>query len=175
MFKIAKKIKKKAKAKPKKKAAKKAKKPAKKKAAKKSIKKAVKKKVVAKKAVKKKVVKKAKKKAPAIRAAVKKALPVKKEPAMLAEPKAEEKPITGKEVGKITHYYSHINVAVLEITKGSLKVGDRIRLVGHTTDFEQTVDSMQIEHLQIQEAHPGQAIGLRVIDHVREHDVVYRL
>ncbi|MAE42605.1 hypothetical protein CMO93_02445 [Candidatus Woesearchaeota archaeon] len=61
---------------------------------------------------------------------------------MAEEKKAEEK-IPGKEVGKVTHYYTNIGVAVVELT-GALKVGDKIRIKGATSDFEQTVDSMQI-------------------------------
>jgi len=78
----------------------------------------------------------------------------------------------GKEVGKITHYFDKIGVAVVEMS-GKLKVGDRIRIKGNVTDFEQNVDSMQIEHQQIQEAKKGQAIGLKVADKVRENDKVF--
>ena len=131
-----------------KKATKKAKKPAKKKPAKKAVKKP------AKKAAKKPAKKAVKKLAPA--------------------PKAPVEESLGEEVGTVTHYYSHISVAVIDIT-GKLKVGDKIRIKGHTSDFTQNVDSMQIEHDKIQEAKAGDAIGMKVKDHVREHDKVYKI
>ena len=75
-------------------------------------------------------------------------------------------------MGKITHFFNKIGVAVVELT-GTLRVGDKIRIKGQVTDFEQTVDSMQIEHEQIEEAKPGQSIGLKVKDKVREGDEVF--
>ena len=92
----------------------------------------------------------------------------------LEEKKEAKEEALGEEIGRITHYYTHIGVGVLEITKGTLKVGDKIRIKGATTDFEQKVDSMQIEHEEIEEAEAGQAIGMKVKEHVREHDKVYR-
>jgi hypothetical protein len=77
------------------------------------------------------------------------------------------------EVGHITHFFSKINVAVLELT-APLAVGDRILIKGPTTDFEQTVDSMQIEHANIPKAEAGQSIGLKMAEHVKERDVVYK-
>lgn len=82
----------------------------------------------------------------------------------------EEKPV---EVGKITHFFSKINVAVVELT-APLSVGDKIRIQGPTTDFEQTVQSMQIEHENVEAAKKGQSIGLRVNERVRENDTVYK-
>jgi len=79
-----------------------------------------------------------------------------------------------QEVGKVTHFFSKINVAVVELT-GTLSVGERIRIQGPTTDFEQTVDSMQIEHENVKTAKPGQSIGLKVKERVRENDTVYKL
>ena len=78
----------------------------------------------------------------------------------------------GRKVGKITHYFSKIGVAVVELTD-TLKEGDKIRIKGSTTDFEQTVESMQIEHEQITEATAGQSIGMSVKDVVREGDEVF--
>jgi hypothetical protein len=83
---------------------------------------------------------------------------------------SEEKVI---EVGHITHFFSKINVAVLELT-APLVVGDRILVKGPTTDFEQVVDSMQIEHANIPRAEAGQSIGLKMAQPVRERDVVYK-
>ena len=79
-----------------------------------------------------------------------------------------------KEVGKVTHYFSKIGVGVIKLT-GILAVGDNIHIKGATTDFEQEIDSMQIEREEIEEAEAGQSIGLKVKDHVREHDVVYKV
>jgi putative protease len=79
-----------------------------------------------------------------------------------------------KPVGKVTHYYTHLGVAVVEL-EDELKIGDVIHIKGHTSDFTQTVDSMQIEHQPIEVAKPGQAIGLKVKEHAREHDIVYKV
>ncbi len=90
------------------------------------------------------------------------------------EAKPEEEKI-GEEVGVITHYFNKIGVGVVKIEKGSLKVGDKIRIKGATTDFEQTVESMQKEHESIEEAKEGESVGLKVKEHVREHDRVYKV
>lgn len=78
-------------------------------------------------------------------------------------------------VGKVTHYYSKIGVAIVEITDGSLNIGDTIKIKGHLTDFTQTVDSMQIEHQSIEEADVGNTIGLKVKEKCREGDIVYKV
>ncbi len=77
------------------------------------------------------------------------------------------------EIGRITHFFSKISVAVIEL-KASLKVGDTIVIKGPTTDFQQVVDSMQIEHENVQTALAGQSIGLRVVQRVRETDAVFK-
>jgi len=77
-------------------------------------------------------------------------------------------------VGKVTHFFSKISVAVIELT-ATLSVGDRIRIQGPTTNFEQTVDSMQIEHQNVKTAKKGQSIGLKVSERVRENDTVYKI
>lgn len=79
-----------------------------------------------------------------------------------------------QEVGKITHFFSKINVAVVDLT-ATLSVGNRIRIQGPTTNFEQTVDSMQIEHENVKTAKKGQSIGLKVNERVREKDTVYKV
>jgi putative protease len=79
-----------------------------------------------------------------------------------------------EEVGKVTHFYPKISVAVVDL-KAPLRVGDRILIKGNVTNFEQTVESMQIEHQNIEEADAGQSIGLKVIERARENDVVYKL
>jgi len=83
-----------------------------------------------------------------------------------------EKELT--EAGKITHFFSKINVAIVELT-APLSVGDGILIKGPTTNVEQKVESMQIEHADVQKATRGQSIGLKVNDRVREHDVVYKV
>lgn len=79
-----------------------------------------------------------------------------------------------KEIGKITHYYGHISVGIVELSD-SLKVGDTIHIKGHTTDFTQGVDSMQIEHKNISEAKSGDIIGIKVIEKVHPNDKVYKV
>ena len=77
------------------------------------------------------------------------------------------------EIGRITHFFSKINVAVIEL-KASLKVGDTIVIKGPTTDSQQVVDSMQIEHQNVQAALAGQSIGMKVAQRVRETDAVFK-
>lgn len=77
------------------------------------------------------------------------------------------------EIGVITHFFSKINVAVVELTL-PLSVGERILIKGPMTDFEQTVESMQIDRKAIQRAQGGQSIGLKVTQPTRERDVVYK-
>ena len=84
----------------------------------------------------------------------------------MAKEKAE------KPIGKITHFFDNINVAVIEL-KAGLNAGDKIRIKGATTDFEQPVSSMQVEHEKIAKAKKGQAIGLKVKERVRPNDLVY--
>lgn len=79
------------------------------------------------------------------------------------------------ELGKITHYFGKIGVAAIEITQDSLAVGDTIRIKGHTSDFTQKIDSMQIDGQPVDEATVGQSIGIKVDKHAREHDAVYKV
>ena len=78
------------------------------------------------------------------------------------------------EVGRVTHFYPKISVAIVEL-KASLNIGDKILIKGATTNFEQTVESMQIEHKNIERAEAGQIIGLKVKERVRENDKVYKI
>ncbi len=80
-----------------------------------------------------------------------------------------------KEIGYISNYFSKLSVAVVEITSGTLSVGDTLRIKGHTTDFELKVSSMQIEHEMVTEAKKGDGIGLKVSEKVRKGDKVYRV
>ena len=79
-----------------------------------------------------------------------------------------------KLIGKVTHYFNKISVAVVEL-EDTLKVGDVIHIKGATTDFTQEVESMQIEHKNVDTAKKGQAIGLKVSQPVRENDNVYKV
>lgn len=78
------------------------------------------------------------------------------------------------EVGKITHYYSHLNVAVLQLTD-HLRIGELIHILGHTTDFIQKVTSLEINHHHVIEVKPGEDVALKVIEPVHVHDVIYRV
>ena len=80
-----------------------------------------------------------------------------------------------KKIGDVIKFFGKIGVAAIRLSEGSLKVGYKIRIVGHTTDVSETVDSMQVENQNVQEAGPGADIGIKVKDRVREHDVVYKV
>ena len=76
-------------------------------------------------------------------------------------------------VGVVEHYYTKIGVAIVNVT-APIFVGDKIRIKGSTTDFEQTVTSMEIEHKQVEKAKSGDSIGFKVEKRVREKDIVYK-
>ena len=78
------------------------------------------------------------------------------------------------EIGRVTHYYNHINVAVLKLDE-NLKLGDLIHILGHSTDFIQRVTSMEVEHHTTLWVKPGDDVAVKVVEPVREHDVVYRV
>ncbi len=80
-----------------------------------------------------------------------------------------------QEIGYVSNYYKNISVAAIEITNGSVSVGDTLRFLGNTTDFELTVDSMQIEHESVTEAKKGDGIGLKIPEKVRKKDKVYKI
>ena len=82
--------------------------------------------------------------------------------------------IEGKLIGKITHYFGKIGVAVIELSD-SLSVGDNIRIVGGETDFTQAVDSMEVDHQKVQTAKPKDSVGLKVDQKVREGYSVYKV
>lgn len=79
-----------------------------------------------------------------------------------------------KPIGKIAHYFTKIGVAVIDLSD-EVKVGDRISIEGATTNFEQVIDSMEIEHKKVQSATAGQSIGLKVSGRVRQEDLVYKV
>ncbi|MCX5799510.1 MAG: hypothetical protein NTU90_08135 [Proteobacteria bacterium] len=76
-------------------------------------------------------------------------------------------------IGKIVGYFSKIGVAAIKMTGGTLKVGDTIKIKGHTTDIEQVVESMQVEHENVEKVEAGMDVGIKVIEKVKEHDTVY--
>jgi len=80
-----------------------------------------------------------------------------------------------QKVGEVMKFFSKPSVAAIKITEGMLKVGDRIKFKGHTTDFEDVIQSMQIENTTVQEAGAGAMIGIKVKDRVRENDLVYKV
>src|SRR5213594_851256 len=80
-----------------------------------------------------------------------------------------------KKVGEVFHFFGHIGVAAIRLTEGSLAIGDTVQIQGPTTNVEQTVDSLQIEHATVSTAGAGQEVGMKVRDRVREKDFVYKL
>ena len=145
-----------------------------------TVKKAAKKKVLKKKVPKKKAVasrtpakKKAAPKIAALAGVPKKNMMVAPGPQPTGIPPVEEPSANEEALGVITHYYSHLGVAVVQLNKGTLKAGSKIHVKGHSTDLTQKVESMEYEHRHVDEASAGQNIGLKVNDHVREHDIVY--
>jgi len=81
----------------------------------------------------------------------------------------------GKRIGIVTHYFGHVSVAIVRLESGTLRVGDMIHIQGHTTDFKQKVESLQVDHLPATEVGPKDDFGLKVAEHVREHDVVFKM
>jgi Elongation factor Tu domain 2 len=81
----------------------------------------------------------------------------------------------GKRIGVVTHYFGHVSVAIVRLESGTLRVGDMIHIQGHTTDFKQKVESLQVDHLPATEVGPKDDFGLKVAEHVREHDVVFKV
>jgi translation elongation factor EF-1alpha len=79
------------------------------------------------------------------------------------------------EVGVVQDYFAKIGVAALQITAHGIKVGDEIHFKGHTTDFSQRVDSLQIEHAQVSEAGAGASVGTKVKDRVRIGDTIFKV
>lgn len=77
-------------------------------------------------------------------------------------------------IGKITHYYDKIQVAVVELSD-NLAMGDKIKIAGHGNEFTQTVSSIQVEHENLQEAKKGQTVGMKVDQEVKEGDEIYRV
>ena len=83
--------------------------------------------------------------------------------------------MTETKIGTVTHYYNHLHVAGVAITDGELHTGDTIHVKGNTSDFEQKVESMEIDKEAVEVAKPGDQIGLVVIEYTREHDTIYKV
>jgi len=83
--------------------------------------------------------------------------------------------VADTQIGAITHYFDKINVAIIKIKKGSLAIGDAIKIAGHGNEFTQEVSSMQIEHEPIKTAKKGDEIGMKVDQPVKEGDIVYKV
>jgi translation elongation factor EF-1alpha len=77
-------------------------------------------------------------------------------------------------IGEVSDFFAHPVVAGIELT-AALRVGDKIHIKGHTTDLEMTVDSMEINNEQVEEAQPGDSIGVKVSERVRGGDLVYKI
>jgi len=89
--------------------------------------------------------------------------------------KAEEQKAKLDEIGVITHYFPHVKAAVIKLSKGGVKAGDNVYIKGHTTDFKQSVKSLQLNRAAVEEGKVGQEIGLKVKSRVRIGDVVYKI
>jgi putative protease len=96
-------------------------------------------------------------------------MPIKKS----AKKSPEKKPKEEKPLGEVTHFYSHLSVAVIKVL-APLSVGDTVKIKGATTNFEQAIGSMQVEHAQVQTAKKGMLIGMKVDKKVREGDLIYK-
>ena len=127
-------------------------------------------KVAGRKKVAKKVAAKKKTK-PKAKAAPKAKRATTRKPAPMPKPVA---PPGTERIGVVTHYFSHLAVAIVQLETGSMRAGDVVHIKGHTSDFTQPVESMEIDHVHVTEVRPGQSFGLRVREHAREHDVVYK-
>ena len=119
--------------------------------------------------------KQAAKKAPVRRAPLKAKKPAARRAAKPVSAGPVVKPPPGERIGFVTHYFSHLSVAVVKLEAGTLRVGDNIHFRGHTTDFAQRVESLQVDHAPVTEVGRRDDFGLKVREHVRENDVVYIL
>lgn len=83
-------------------------------------------------------------------------------------------PEEGKLIGRVSHFFGNISVAVIDLA-GKLKVGDTIRIIGGQTDFNQVIDSMEVDHQKIEEAKKGDSVGLKISQKVHEGYKVYKV
>jgi hypothetical protein len=121
--------------------------------------------------------KKATKKAPLQGASRKKARPMATTKPKPVRPPPSAQPVPAEQrIGVVTHYYSHLSVATLRLEPGAtLRVGNVIHILGHTTDFTQRVESLEVDRKPVLEVGPNDDFGLKVVDHSREHDVVFKV
>ena len=111
-----------------------------------------------------------------VRKVVRAAKKVFKKPAPKPKTPKAPAPLPGERIGVVTHYYGHLSVAVVKLEPGiTLRVGDNIHIKGHTSDFGQRVESLQVGHSPVNEVGPDDDFGLKIVQHAREHDVVYRV
>jgi hypothetical protein len=94
-------------------------------------------------------------------------------PSLAPQPAPPVEP--GERIGVVTHYYSHLSVAIIRLESGTLRVGDMIHIHGQTTDFGQKVESLEVNHAPVTEVGPNGEFGLKVAEHAREHDVVFKV
>jgi putative protease len=80
-----------------------------------------------------------------------------------------------EKIGIVEHFFTNVSVAAIRITDGDLKIGDTIHIVGAHTDFKQKIESMQIDRVPVDSVKSGDDVGIKVIDRVREHDIVYKV
>src|SRR5881296_2519026 len=88
---------------------------------------------------------------------------------------ASAMPQERKKVGEVFHFYGNIGVAAIRLTDEGIAIGDTVQIQGPSTNLEQTVETLQIEHADVSRAGPGQEVGMKVRDRVREKDFVYKL
>ncbi len=81
---------------------------------------------------------------------------------------------SGELLGKVTHFFDKINVAVIRLDR-TVKAGEMVHFLGRSTDFEQAIDSMQVEHQPVSEGAPGTEVAVKVLQRVHAGDSVYRL
>ena len=104
-----------------------------------------------------------------------KAAPAKARPAAPAAKPVAAVPANEERIGVVTHYYTHLGVAIIQLETGMLREGETVHIKGHTSDFMQPVGSMELNHVHVSTTRAGESFGLKVKEHAREHDVVYRV
>jgi sRNA-binding protein len=116
-------------------------------------------------------------KAPKRRATPKKGRATRKTKTKAKRPSAkpQQPPPPGPRIGVVTHYFGEPSVAVVKLESGTLRIGDTIHIRGHTSDFEQRVDSLQVDHAPVNEVGPKDDFGMKVTGHAREGDIVYKV
>ncbi len=96
-------------------------------------------------------------------------------PAAPAAPAAPRPAPAGQRIGAVTHYFQHVDAAIVRVESGEIRVGDTLHFHGHTTDFSQRIDRIEFDHQPIEVARIGQEVGVHVSERVREHDDVIKV